>query len=153
MFAETLEMKKTPYQETEFGDPGMDDEMIQTNQIGSIPADETAKYQTSVNFQNDEAGRRCKNPAFERERLEEIYPSEQTSESPVQTVYELAEEQAEPETVDEQTEDFASEAKIEDQGLKNPTTKFQRKKISEQTSEEFSADMNRNLLKIKIRKK
>ena len=69
MFAETLEMKKTPYQETEFGDPGMDDEMIQTNQIGSIPADETAKYQTSVNFQNDEPDDTAKTQPLARKIL------------------------------------------------------------------------------------
>ena len=94
MFADTLEIKKKSYQETGFGDPGMDDEMIQTNQIGSIPADETAKYQTSDNFHNDEPDDDGKTRPLSENDFEYIYPTEQTSESPVQTVYELAEEQS-----------------------------------------------------------
>ena len=140
MFAETLEMKKKPYQETEFGDPGMDDEMIQTSQIGSIPADETAKYQTSINFQNDEPDEVAKTQPLSENDFEYIYPNEQNSESQVQTVYELAEEQ--PESAIEQTEDFASEVKIEDQNVEESVSQFSKEEDFQPESEEFSADTN-----------
>ena len=136
MFVETLDMKKNPYQETEFGDPGMDDEMIQTSQIGSIPADETVKYQTSVNFQNDEPDDDAKTQPLSAKDFEDIYPFKQTSENPVQTVYELAEEPAEPEIEDEQTEDFASE----EISFEESDNQFSEVEDFQTTSEEFSAD-------------
>ena len=58
----------------------------------------------------------------------------------MQTVYELAGEQAEPETMDEKTEDFAAEAKIEDQGFEESDNQFSKEEDFQPTSEEFSAD-------------
>ena len=49
-FTETLEMSKNIYEDSALGDAGMDDEMIQTSQIGSLPADETVKISNSCKF-------------------------------------------------------------------------------------------------------
>lgn len=138
MFAETLEMKKNPYQETEFGDPGMDDEMIQTNQIGSIPADETVKYQTPISFQHDEPDDAGKTPPLSEQNFDNIYSSEDTSQSQVQTVYELAGEQPEAEIVDGQAEKFASE----EIGVEEFNNQYSKAEDFQPTGEEFSAHTN-----------
>lgn len=53
-FDDTLEMAKPPQEpvETEnLGDAAMDDEMIQTNQIGSLPNDEAQKFESQPAFE------------------------------------------------------------------------------------------------------
>ena len=141
MFADTLEMKKTPYREIEFGDPGMDDEMIQTSHIGSIPADETAKYQSTVNFQNDEPDDTEQIQPLSAKDFDEIDSSEPITESPAPTVYDLVEEHSETEIADEHTEDFASEAKIEDPGFEDSDNQYlDSEENFSTTSEDFSAD-------------
>ncbi|MEO6589740.1 MAG: response regulator [Pyrinomonadaceae bacterium] len=94
-FEETLSLENSPYLETDFGDPGMDDEMIQTNQIGSIPADETAKFETQQSFQNTHSEDTSKTQPLSQNDFQEINPSEQKTEESEQTVYELAEEHTE----------------------------------------------------------
>jgi len=48
-FVDTREFPKVNAENSvELGDTGMDDEMIQTNQIGSLPVDETQKFMTNA---------------------------------------------------------------------------------------------------------
>ncbi len=85
----------------------MDDEMIQTNQIGSATVDETAKYQTKPDFEDEESDVSKTQPLSAKD-WQDIYSGEQTPEDSEQTVYELADEQtgqAEP----EQTPEFISD--------------------------------------------
>lgn len=103
-FSDTLEMKEIQFSETDFGDPAMDDEMIQTNQVGSIPADETSKYLTPNNqqFDDDSAG---KTQPLSAKDWQDIYSQEKQTEESNQTVYELADEPDEPVAVEEQPEE------------------------------------------------
>ena len=94
-FDETLKMENNPYVETDFGDPGMDDEMIHTNQISSVPVDETAKFETQPVVRNSEAADVSKTQALSQNDWQQIYPTEENAENSQQTVYELAEDQAE----------------------------------------------------------
>ncbi len=132
-FTETLEMNKNIYEDSALGDAGMDDEMIQTSQIGSLPADETVKYQTPVSLQN-------KTDDFKTQPLSdsdwrEIYSAEQdedVSETKTQTIYELADAEQESPTDYEQTKqtedfmtvgsDFAETNEIYDEPSNQPTT-------------------------------
>lgn len=92
-FSDTLEMKEVNFSDADFGDSAMDDEMIQTSQVGSIPADETSKYLTPNNQQFDEdddsAG---KTQPLSAKDWQDIYSQEKKSEESNQTVYELADE-------------------------------------------------------------
>ncbi len=56
-FDDTLEMKSPAEKEPaieDFGDAAMDDEMIQTSQIGSLPIDEVPKYESDSSYQPPE---------------------------------------------------------------------------------------------------
>ena len=54
-FEDTLKMQKQAAAAAEeFGDSGMDDEMIQTNQVGSYGLDETQKFQSHTEAANEE---------------------------------------------------------------------------------------------------
>lgn len=105
-FNDTLEMKETHFSETDFGDSALDDEMIQTSQVGSVPADETAKFLTPNNRQFDEyddsAGR---TQPLSAKDWQDIYSQEKKSEESNQTIYELADEPDEPVAVEEQQEE------------------------------------------------
>ena len=110
-FNDTLEMKETDFSATDFsatdfGDSAMDDEMIQTSQVGSIPADETAKFLTPNNRQfdqyDDSAGR---TQPLSAKDWQDIYSQEKKSEESNQTIYELADEPDEPAAVEEQQEE------------------------------------------------
>lgn len=46
-FDDTLKMHQPDVPEDNFGDSGMDDEMIQTAQVGSLPIDEAKKYESA----------------------------------------------------------------------------------------------------------
>lgn len=99
-FNDTLEMKETDFSETDFGDLALDDEMIQTNQVGSVPVDETAKYLTPNN-QFDEDDGIGKTQPLSAKDWQDIYSQEKKSEETNQTVYELADEPDEPVAVEE----------------------------------------------------
>lgn len=105
-FNDTLEMKEIQFSETDFGDPAMDDEMIQTSQVGSIPADETSKYLTPNNqqFDDDDDGAGKTQPLSAKD-WQDIYSQEKQTEESNQTVYELADEPDEPVAVEEQPEE------------------------------------------------
>lgn len=94
-FGETLRMEKSPYVETDFGDPGMDDEMIHTNQVSSVPVDETAKFETHPSVQNSEDEDISKTQPLSRDDWQEIYPTAENAENSEHTVYELADDQTE----------------------------------------------------------
>lgn len=106
-FEETLRMEENPYDESEFGDPGMDDEMIQTNRIAGQTVDETAKFQskTVFHFEENENSEANSQDVFERH---DDYSDEQKIETSGQTVYELADDQAAERSIVE-TEDFAAD--------------------------------------------
>ncbi|CAN5796772.1 hypothetical protein BH20ACI4_BH20ACI4_01150 [soil metagenome] len=107
-FDETLRMEENPYSESDFGDPGMDDEIIQTNQVVSSTVDETAKYQTQPDFQDDEEADVSKTQPLNAKDWQDIYSAEQSPEDSAETVYELADEQAgQPET--EKTPELTSD--------------------------------------------
>lgn len=105
-FNDTLEMKETHFAETTFGEAAMDDEMIQTNQIGSIPADETAKYLTPNNpqFEGDDDGAGRTQPLSAKD-WQDIYSQEKRAEESSRTVYELADEPDEFVAVEERKEE------------------------------------------------
>jgi CheY-like chemotaxis protein len=108
-FNDTLEMKKNDFPETEFsdtdfGDSAMDNEMIQTNQVGSVPMDETAKYLTPNN-QFDEDDGLGKTQPLSAKDWQDIYSQEKKSEETNQTIYELADEPDEPVAVEEPEEE------------------------------------------------
>lgn len=90
-FNDTLEMKETHFSEMDFGDSAMDDEMIQTSQVGSVPVDETAKYLTPNNQFDDDDGAGKTQPLSAKD-WQDIYSQEKKSEESNQTVYELADE-------------------------------------------------------------
>lgn len=46
-FEDTLKMHQPDMPEDDFGDAGMDDEMIQTAQVGSLPIDEAKKFESA----------------------------------------------------------------------------------------------------------
>ena len=93
-FEETLSGSDSPvFEPVEFGEPGLDDEMIQTSQVGSIPADETTKYSSAPVYQADEDV--SKTQPLSADDWREMYP-EQSAETEEETVYELAGEDAEP---------------------------------------------------------
>jgi CheY-like chemotaxis protein len=57
-FDDTLEMESSVEKESavkDFGDAAMDDEMIQTSQIGSLPIDEMPKYESDSSYQPSES--------------------------------------------------------------------------------------------------
>ena len=57
-FDDTLEMNSPLAKESaveDFGDAAMDDEMIQTSQIGSLPVDEVPKYESDSSYQPPES--------------------------------------------------------------------------------------------------
>ncbi len=94
-FDETLRMENNPYLETDFGDPGMDDEMIHTNQVSSVPVDETVKFETQHSVQHPEVEDVSKTQPLSRNDWQEIYPAAVNAENSEQTVYELADDQNE----------------------------------------------------------
>lgn len=108
---DTLEMKEHSYFESSFGNAGMDDEMIQTSQVGSIPVDETAKYVTTDNYQIEtDAENVSKTQPLSAKDLQDIYASEKSAAEPNQDVYEIADEPDEAAAVEpEKTENLASE--------------------------------------------
>lgn len=112
-FDETLKMEKTPYSESDFGDPGMDDEMIQTNQVGNQELDETAKYQT--NPENEQEDISKTQPLSERD-WQDIYSTQQNPDDSAQTVYELPDEQMplQEEETNETPEYVSEEGRFED---------------------------------------
>lgn len=105
-FNDTLEMKETQFSETDFGDSALDDEMIQTSQVGSVPADETAKFVTPNNRQfddyDDSAGR---TQPLSAKDWQDIYSQDKKAEETNQTIYELADEPDEPVAVEEKQEE------------------------------------------------
>lgn len=111
---DTLEMKdgakEVSYFETSFGDPGMDDEMIQTSQVGSVPVDETAKYVTPDNSQFEEPDNVSKTQPLSAKDLQYIYSQEKSAEDSSQIADEPIDEPDEPAAVEpETTESFAAE--------------------------------------------
>lgn len=106
-FEETLKIEENPYYESEFGDPGMDDEMIQTKQVAEQTIDETVKFQTQDGVREEESEFEATPPQSTGD-LQDVYSIEQRIETSEQTVYELAEEQnSMPEVIE--TEDFAAD--------------------------------------------
>lgn len=104
-FNDTLEMKEQNFSETDFGDSAMDDEMIQTNQVGSLPVDETAKFLTPNNQQFEEDEDRVgRTQPLSAKDWQDIYSQEKKSEETSRTVYELADEPDEPVAVEEPEE-------------------------------------------------
>jgi CheY-like chemotaxis protein len=116
-FAETLEMEKPRYEPSDFSDPGMDDEMIQTSQVSSLPADETAKFSARHDAPVEEEPDPAKTQRFTQQDWQDIYPApqdvtaaqaEQNPEEAAPTVYGLEDDAPQPEPAEE-TREFAPE--------------------------------------------
>lgn len=104
-FHDTLRMEENPYYESEFSDPGMDDEMILTNHIAGRTVDETAKFQTKTDFRDKVSGASEETQTVDD--WQNDYSSEQSPGTSKQTVYEIADEQTAGQ-FNEETEDFAA---------------------------------------------
>ncbi len=87
-----------------FSDVGTDDEMIQTNQIGSLPADETQKFVSEQHFQtaennftnwNADEEDSMKTDSFSAEDFEQnpVYSAKAETPSFDETIFEFADEQ------------------------------------------------------------
>lgn len=78
-FDDTLEMN-APVED--FGDAAMDDEMIQTSQIGSLPIDEISKYESDPNYQSPGSESDSGLPSDDRD-LVEIQTESDEAETPI----------------------------------------------------------------------
>ncbi len=125
----------------DFGDAAMDDDLIQTNQIGSLPADEAAKFQSPANHQSLAETEEVSGADGSDAAIADFLPQPQY-------VYEFAEEQ---EAFDEEkyspTADF-DQAKADltkdfagNETTKNSATDGDKPHESSLTTEDFSALM------------
>jgi hypothetical protein len=110
-------MEKPRYEPSDFSDPGMDDEMIQTSQVSSLPADETAKFSARHDAPVEEEPDPAKTQRFTQQDWQDIYPApqdvtaaqaEQNPEEAAPTVYGLEDDAPQPEPAEE-TREFAPE--------------------------------------------
>lgn len=116
-FDETLKMDEKPVLESDFGDPGMDDEMIQTDQVGSLVADETPKYISQTDVQTPEEEDASKTQPLSENDWQDIYSTDQGAENSPPTVYELEDEPSPQPQVFEHSDEIGSEeASVETTG-------------------------------------
>jgi len=167
-FVDTREFPKVNAENSvELGDTGMDDEMIQTNQIGSLPVDETQKFMTNAPTEETDESSVSKpiyadfepSRSFEataavfgqnqslNEQNFQPFSSEENEQTNTATVYDFADETADTNQETASNQAVSSEETLEIGEFQNETAVeyatrgnsiFDDEKISEKISDEVS---------------
>lgn len=131
------------------GDAGMDDDMIQANQISSLPIDETAKYESGrSDFDTNPLQNQLKNPIFESVNQQPVESSEDFGKTQQYTTAEFEELTATPAEESYQPPPSSPSYSAERVSAEERAMSLEKQMVSEfesdmsQTSSETEAQLN-----------
>lgn len=139
-FHDTLEMNRDLSDTSELGDAGMDDEMIQANQVGSFQFDETHKFESHNEPEFEDSGKTQPLSAAEFDEINAYPTQEPTDLSDHQITGFTGQEENEAQEVSgEETQEFSA---ADESGFSAQTEDAQPSPMFERSSNVELDDMN-----------